>query len=109
MAESTWDWHKLQKQKVDNLRDIAKDIPGVAGVTAMKKEELIEVVADHFGVQRPRRVITGIRKEEIKREIRDLKKERDKALEAHDSVELKRIRRSIHKKKRTLRQAASVR
>ena len=109
MSEKRWDWHGLQKLKVDNLREMAKDIPGVPAVTGLKKEQLIEIMADHLGVQRPRRVITGIQKGQLKQEIRALKKEREKVLEAHDAKELKRIRRAIHKRKRTLRQAAAIR
>ncbi len=43
----------------------------------------------------------------IKERIRGLKKERDAALESKDSVQLKRVRRRIHRLKRDLRRATA--
>ena len=43
----------------------------------------------------------------IKKQIRELKVERDRYLEAHDSVELKKVRRKIHVLKRKARAATA--
>jgi hypothetical protein len=46
-------------------------------------------------------------KKTIKEQIRGLKKDRDAALESKDSVQLKRVRRRIHRLKRHLRRATA--
>ena len=46
-------------------------------------------------------------KKTIKEQIRGLKKERDAALESKNSVQLKRVRRRIHRLKRHLRRATA--
>ena len=49
--------------------------------------------------------VKGINKGKIKSEIRSLKKETDKALEAHDYVKLKEVRQEIKHRKNQLRRA----
>lgn len=44
-------------------------------------------------------------KKDLKERIRALKKDRNAALESKDSVQLKRVRRRIHRLKRQLRRA----
>jgi hypothetical protein len=44
-------------------------------------------------------------KAKVKVEIRELKKQRDEAIKAHNHGEIKSIRRQIHKHKRTIRKA----
>jgi superfamily II DNA helicase RecQ len=102
------DWHGLQKKKVDELREMAMEVPGVGAVTAMSKEQLVEVVAEHLGIQRPHKVVTGVDKAAIKAEIRALKKQRDTAAEAKDAETMRRARREIRKRKRALRKAAHL-
>ena len=102
------DWHGLQKKKVDELREMAMDVPGVGAVTAMPKDELVEAVADHLGIQRPHKVVTGLDKGAIKAEIRALKKQRDAAAEARDTEAMRRARKAIRKRKRALRKAAHL-
>ena len=43
--------------------------------------------------------------EDFLRQIRELKHQRDAALEAHDQEQLRRVRRHIHKLKRQIRRA----
>jgi hypothetical protein len=76
----------------------------VQGVIGLKKEELVDMLADHLGIEKPAKVIaSGLGKSAIKAEIRELKVKRQAALEAHDHAELKKYRRLIHRKKRALR------
>ncbi|MEN8182870.1 MAG: hypothetical protein ABFS46_10090 [Myxococcota bacterium] len=49
----------------------------------------------------------GGEKSKLKERIRALKGERDTALAGRDAVQLKRLRRRIHKLKRQLRRSAS--
>ncbi len=49
----------------------------------------------------------GAAKKALKERIRDLKRERDAALASKDAVQLKRVRRRLHKLKRQLRRASA--
>lgn len=103
------DWHELQKHKVDELRAMMKEhLPEVTGVTAMKKEQLVEMLAEKLGIERPHKVVTGLDKTAVKARIRELKKLRQQALEAGDHDALVRHRRAIHHLKRKLRKAARL-
>ncbi len=100
------DWSELQKMRVADLRDMMKEqLPDVTGVTAMKKEQLVEQLAHKLGIERPHKRVVGVDKTTIRAKIKDLKVKRQAALEAHDSVELKKHRRAIHALKRRLRRA----
>jgi hypothetical protein len=104
------DYHDLQKTRVGDLRDMMKEhLPEVQGVIGLKKEELVEMLAEKLGIEKPHKhVEAGLGKRAIKAEIRDLKVKRQAALEAKDSAELKRYRRLIHRKKRKLRRMMSL-
>jgi len=103
------DWHALEKMKVDDLREMAKEKTDLEGVTGLKKEDLVEALAAKLGIEKPHKVIeAGLGKRKIKAEIRALKEHRNSAVEAHDAKELKRVRRRIHGLKRKLRKLAHV-
>jgi hypothetical protein len=103
------DWHELQKHKVADLRELMKEhMPEVTGITQKKKDELVELLADKLGIERPHKVVTGLDKTAIKSRLRDLKSKREAALEAGNKLELHRRRRQIHRLKRKLRKAAKL-
>jgi hypothetical protein len=99
------EYHDLQKTRVGDLRDMMKEhLPQVTGVVALKKEELVDMLAEELGIEKPHKhVAAGLGKRAIKAEIRQLKKKRQAALEASDSAELSKYRRLIHRRKRKLR------
>jgi len=99
------DFHELQKTRVADLRKMMKEhLPQVQGVIALKKEELVDQLADVLGIEKPHKhVAAGLGKRSIKAEIRELKVKREAALAAHDHAELKKYRRQIHRRKRRLR------
>nr|MEE4266723.1 hypothetical protein [Candidatus Krumholzibacteria bacterium] len=99
------DYHDLQKTRVGDLRDMMKEhLPQVTGVVALKKEELVDMLAEELGIEKPHKhVAAGLGKRTIKAEIRQLKEKRQAALEASDTAELKKYRRLIHRRKRKLR------
>ena len=99
------EYHDLQKTRVVDLREMMKEhLPQVTGVVALKKDELVEMLAEHKGIEKPHKhVAAGLGKRAIKAEIRDLKVKRQAALEAKDREELKKYRRLIHRRKRKLR------
>jgi hypothetical protein len=103
------DWHELNKTRVRDLREMMKEhLPQVSGITQMKKAELVELLAEKLGIERPTKKAVGIAKSDIKAKINEIKALRQAALEAKDQNALKRHRRTIHRLKRKLRRAAQL-
>jgi hypothetical protein len=68
----------LEKMTAPELKDIAKDIPGVTGVTAKKKDELIALIKEYRGIEdndsdKKDVVKGGLTVKEIKEKIAALK------------------------------------
>jgi hypothetical protein len=102
------DWHELHKKKVTQLRGMAQE-QGVTGTSGMNKDALVELLAEKLGIERPHLVVTDASaKLELKAKIKALKVEREAARAAGNHDELKRLRRTIHRKKRTLRKMAEL-
>lgn len=99
------EYHDLQKTRVADLREMVKEqLPDIEGVVGLKKEELVDLLADHMGIEKPsKQIAAGLGKSKIKAHIRELKVKRQAALEAKDAKELKKYRRLIHREKRKLR------
>jgi|YNPBryantNP2012_1023418.scaffolds.fasta_scaffold00616_5 cell division protein FtsX len=95
----------LEKMTAPELREFAKKIPGVEGVHAMKKEQLISIIKEYFGIQETKESP----KDEIRRlkaKIRELKKQKEEALNVGETRKAKLLRRRIALlKKRTRRLA----
>lgn len=99
------DYHDLQKTRVADLREMVKQqMPQVQGVIGMKKEQIIDLLAEHLGIEKPHKhVAAGLGKRKIKARIRELLVKRNEALASGDHAELKKQRRLIHREKRKLR------
>jgi hypothetical protein len=70
----------------------------------MNKEHLLPALCRALGIDtHEHHTVHGIDKSGLKAKIRDLKKKRDQALEAHDSAGLKVVRRQIHHLNRQIR------
>jgi len=104
----THSFTELKHMTVAQLRDIAKEIEdeAVKGFTQMNKDHLLEAICKSLHIEmHEHHEVVGINKKEIKRKIKNLKKDRDKALEAKDKEQLKNIRKEIKKLKHVLRKA----
>jgi hypothetical protein len=104
----THTYEELQKMTIDALREIAKglDDESVQGYTQMNKDHLLPALCRALGIEaHAHHEVVGINKRAIKAEIRRLKEDRDKALEAHDRTQLKGALRKIHQLKRRIRRA----
>ena len=100
------DFHELRLKTIDELREIAGGIEGLGGYTQMRKQDLLTQICQHLNIpMHDQHNVRGIDKVAVKRQIRQLKGQRDAALEAHDHDELKRVRRQIHRLKRQIRRA----
>jgi len=108
----------LDKMTVVELREAAKEeIPGITGVTGMKKEQLLEVIKDARGIKeeaparKKKKIKTaGPKKEmsvkDMKQEIVRLRGERETLRKEKDKKKLEIIRRRINRLKKLTRKAA---
>ncbi len=98
----------LKSKTVAELRQLASDMEGhpIQGYTQMNKEHLLEAICDALNLDmHVHHEIVGINKRRVKRKIKALKIQRDKAIAAGNKKDLKEIRREIHLQKRKLRKA----
>ncbi len=97
----------LDKMTVKELREMAKDIPGITGVHAMKKDALISEIKAAKGIKDETVKKAAQSTRELKLKIKALKAERQAALEAKDKKKATIFKRRISKlKKKTRRMAA---
>jgi hypothetical protein len=101
-------YDELHSLTVVQLRAIAEGIEhdAVHGFSTMHKEHLLPALCEALGIEaHVHHEVVGLEKDRIKAEIRELKLERDAALEAGDHERLRRARRKIHRLKGRLRRA----
>ena len=100
-------YHELKGKTIQELRDIAKGVENqdaVQGYSQLNKEHLLPALCKALGIDtHEHHGVTGIDKPAIKAKMRELRKKRDAALEAHDSAALKSVRRQIHQLNRQIR------
>lgn len=100
------DWHELSKKRVADLREMMKEhYPTAQGVMSMKKEVLVQHLAEALGIEEPTKHVVGIDKSAVKSKIAEHKELRQQALASGDHDALKLQRRKIHRLKRQLRKA----
>jgi len=103
------DWHTIEKMKVSDLREKAKEF-GAAATSSMKKEDLVAFVAEHLGVERPKKEHHAHRpaltKAQLKEKVAGLQQARDNARAEKDRKKVSMLRRRIHGLKRQMREAS---
>lgn len=103
--------HTLDKMTVVELREVAKEIPGVTGVTGMKKDQLLEIVKKHRGIEdeKPAKKKAGAKLaltvDEMKHKIVKLKADKKAYVEKHDKRMATILRRRIARLKKRIRKA----
>ena len=101
-------YDELKHSTLAQLKEIAKEMDheAVEGFTQMNKDHLLQALCKALGIEmHMHHEVLGIDKSSIKKQIKELKVERDKALEAHDHKQLKDVRRQIRKLKHKIRRA----
>jgi hypothetical protein len=102
------DFHELRVMTIAQLREVAEGVEGLTGYTQMRNNELLAHICRHLNIpMHDQHEVVRIDKSTIKRQIRELKHQRDAAIAAHDRGELERVRRHIHRLKRRIRGAIS--
>ena len=99
------DYRTISKMTAAHLREELAKYPDITGVSAMKKDKLVDLLCAKLGVDKHAHGDVQIDKTSIKQAIRALKKERDAALESKDSKKLAEVRHAIHKQRHLLRRA----
>ena len=92
-------YQELKRKTLAQLRDIAKDVKDerVQGFSQMNKDHLLPALCQALGIEgHEHHAVAGIDKASLKSRIRELKKQREKALDAHDHDALHSLRRQIH-------------
>jgi len=106
------DLNELKKMTVPKLREKAKEITDLQGVTGMKKEQLIEAIAKAEGISyesgaAPKDTASI---QSIKEQIRALRKQKEEILaSSQPSHQVERVRRKIKRLKRLTRKMARER
>ncbi len=115
-TEETGEEKPLDKMTAPELREVAKQIPGVTGVSAMKKAELLSLIKEHRGIkdEEPAKKkskssgkITSSPKE-LKLKIVQLREEKEKARDAKDKDKVDILRRRINRMKKKTRKAVQA-
>ncbi len=104
----THTYEELHSMTVAELREVAKELDSEAlrGYSSMHKEELLVALCESLGIEaHVTHHVVGLDKTQVKMEIRDLKQQRQAAIDSGDHAELKKIRRKIHRLKRKIRKA----
>ncbi len=109
----------LDRMTVKDLREIGKEIPGVQGVHAMKKDELISLMHDYMesvgiAFDRPEKTAkskepkVALSKQELKRKAAALRDEKASLRAGGDSKKVGILRRRINRIKKMTRRAAAA-
>ena len=92
-------YEELKSRTLAELREIAKgsSSEAVQGYSQMNKDHLLPALCTALGIDlHEHHMVIGIDKAGLKAKIRELKKERDRALDTHDYARLHSVRRQIH-------------
>ena len=97
----------LEKMTVKELREMAKGIPGITGVHAMKKDDLIVEIKKAKGIKDEPIKKADASIADLKKKIKALKVQRREALEAKDKKKATIFKRRISRLKKKTRRAAA--
>ena len=98
----------LEKMTAKELREMALGLPGLEGVHAMKKEELIKAIRAAKGIPEPEHkkekvILTAA---QLKQKVKELRTKREELLQGENSRMAEILRRRISRMKKKTRRAA---
>ncbi|MEJ2587946.1 MAG: transcription termination factor Rho [Deltaproteobacteria bacterium] len=100
----------LDKMTVPELKDVAMDIPGVTGVSAMKKDELLALIKEYWEIEddetqkKAEKPVATIKN--LKEKIVQLREEKENARAANKRDRVDILRRRINRLKKQTRKVA---
>jgi len=104
----------LEKMTVKELKEVALEISGVTGVTAMKKEELLDIIKKNRGIEdekpaqkekkKPTKPTSSVK--ELKKKIVQFGLDKQKARKAKDRKKVDILRHRINRLKKQTRKVA---
>lgn len=103
----------LDKMTAIELREVALEIPGVAGVHAMKKEELLPIIKEYYGIadKTPEKVKKkkvqkqAVSVHELKAKMAQLRGKREAVRAGKERKQTDILRRRINRLKKQTRKA----
>ena len=96
----------LDKMTVKDLREVAKEIPEIAGVHGMNKPDLLSAIKKALGLKEDTVKKQNASVQDLKKKINAFKIKKKDALEAKDSKTATIYRRRISRLKKKTRRAA---
>jgi hypothetical protein len=105
----------LDKMTVKELREVGKEIPELTGVTAMKKDELLEAIKKDRGIEdeeppakkKTTKAAKGkVDVKDLKAKIVQLKEEKARARQDKNKAQVEILRRRINRLKKRTRKVA---
>lgn len=104
----------LLKMTAVELKEVAMEIPGAVGVTAMLKADLLSLIREYYGieeeaVEKKKKVKTTKPKasvKELKSKIIELRGKKGEVRETGDRKQVDKLRRRINRMKKQTRKAA---
>ncbi len=98
----------LEKMTATELREMALGLPGIQGVHAMKKEELISAIRAAKGIPEPEskkeKVLLNVA--QLKQKVKELRIRREELLQQRNWKMAEILRRRISRLKKKTRRAA---
>ena len=104
----------LEKMTAPELKEVAKEIPDLTGVHAMKKTDLIDVINEYYGIEEESPAKGKKKKakkqtlsvKELKAKIIQLREKKEEARAAKDRKNVEILRRRINLLKKQTRKVA---
>ncbi len=104
----------LERMTAPELKEVAKEIPGLTGVHAMKKVDLLEVINKYYGIEEEVPAIKKKKKgekrtlsvKELKAKIIQLREKKEAARATKDRKNIEILRRRINRLKKQTRKVA---
>jgi len=105
----------LVKMTAVELKEVAMEIPGAVGVTAMSKADLLASIREYYGLEDESEKKKAIKKikikatvKELKGKINELKEKKAEVRKAGDPKQLTVVRKRLNRLKKQIRKAAAV-
>ena len=106
----------LVKMTAVELKEVAMEIPGAVGVTAMLKADLLSLIREYYGIEdeaaqkkkKAKKVKIKATVKELKTKIIELRDKKIDVREAGDPKQINTLRRRLNRLKKQTRKAAQV-